>query len=56
VEIERANGSTRVKMSLPGTDVELDEVLLEFDTALDDGDLERFVCLKPIWIRKLSIF
>ena len=41
VEIERADGKTRVKMALPNTDIALDEVLLEFDTAIDDGDLER---------------
>ncbi len=40
-EIERLDGRTTVKMSVPGTDVVLDEILLEFDTAIDDGDLER---------------
>ena len=41
VEIERANGKTCVKMALPNTDISLDEVMLEFDTAIEDGDLER---------------
>ncbi|KAJ6223282.1 hypothetical protein RDWZM_001827 [Blomia tropicalis] len=41
IEIERENGRTLIKMTNPGTDIQLDEVLLEFDTAIDDGDLER---------------
>lgn len=43
VEIERADGKTKVIMAMPNTDILLDEVLLEFDTAIDDGDLERYV-------------
>lgn len=41
-EIERLDGRTTVKMTVAGTDVVLDEILLEFDTAIDDGDLERY--------------
>lgn len=40
--IERANGVTKVTFSgSANNDIVLDEVLLEFDTALQDGDLER---------------
>ena len=41
--IERKNGSTRVIFSNNKYDLTLDEALLEFDTALEDGDLERAV-------------
>ncbi|KAI1289152.1 Intraflagellar transport protein -like protein [Halotydeus destructor] len=41
VSIEREGGLTRVRFSGSNSDVILDEVLLEFDTALQDGDLER---------------
>jgi len=40
--IERENGVTRVTFTIPSTDIILDEVLLEFDTAIEDGDLERY--------------
>lgn len=43
IEIERKDGSTRVLFAMPNSDIDLDEVLLEFDTAIDDGDLERSV-------------
>ena len=41
-EIERTNGVTKVKFMQPNTDIVLNEVLLEYDTAIDDGDLERY--------------
>lgn len=41
IEIERKDGTTKVKFALPNSDIQLDEILLEFDTAIDDGDLER---------------
>ena len=41
LDIERANGLTTVRMTMANSDIVLDEVLLEFDTAIDDGDLER---------------
>ena len=40
--IERSRGTTKVVFTLPNTDIHLDEVLLEFDTAIEDADLERF--------------
>jgi intraflagellar transport protein 172 len=39
--IEREGGITRVTFTLPSTDIILDEILLEFDTAIEDGDLDR---------------
>lgn len=42
-EIERSNGQTKVRFMQPNTDIILDEVLLEFDTAIDVGDLERLI-------------
>lgn len=42
-EIERSNGQTKVRFMQPNTDIVLDEVLLEFDTAIDVGDLERLL-------------
>ncbi|XP_054157078.1 intraflagellar transport protein 172 homolog [Oppia nitens] len=41
VGIERDNGVTKVLFAITGTDIQLDEVLLEFDTAIEDADLER---------------
>lgn len=43
--IEREKGVTRVTFTTPSTDIILDEVLLEFDTAIEDADLERCVIL-----------
>lgn len=39
-DIEREGGITRVTFS-NGSSLILDEILLEFDTAIEDGDLER---------------
>ena len=41
VQIERKDGVTKVLFTLPNSDIVLDEILLEFDTAIDDGDLNR---------------
>lgn len=43
--IERANGMTKVTFTNASSEIVLDEVLLEFDTAIEDGDLERFAYL-----------
>lgn len=41
ISIEREGGLSRVVFNGNVGDIILDEVLLEFDTALEDGDLER---------------